>query len=242
MRRTNRGNLSANYFIVFGPKSGIGVAPANPCGLALPALAGLLAEITKRSISMTDQTRTWLMRGVAALALLVVGGVAGWMMHGPGDDVAKISFYKDWRLACPANTDQKGACELATDVVDQKSNQRIAQITVSRESDKSDAKVMVVSVPLTVFIPAGLGVQIGKAAAQTYQYSTCIPSGCIVMVPVDDKMFAALSGAPSVTFSVQTDRGTTINIPVQMGGYDIASKRYTQNEAKRHSWWQRLWS
>ena len=186
--------------------------------------------------------RNWLTRGAIALGIFIVGGFAGWLLHSHGDDVAKISFYQDWRLACPADKDQKGACELAVDALDPKSGSKLAQITIARQSDKDDKRLMVVNVPLTVLIPAGLGIQFGSAAPQTFPYATCIASGCVAMIPVDDKIQTAMDAAPSMTLVVSTENGNPINIPVSVQGYGPASKTLKNNEAKRHSWWRRLWS
>ncbi len=192
---------------------------------------------------MTDQTRHWLTRGAIALGVLIVGLAVGWIGRGAHDNVGvpRIAFYQDWRLACPADKDQKASCQLATDVADPRSGTRLAQLAIGRQADKNGDVVMVVTVPLTVLIPPGVGLQFG-ASTQTYPYMTCVAAGCVAMVPVDDKLRASMGGAQTMGLVVTAQNGRTVNLPISVQGYGDASKALQDTEAKRHSWWRRLWS
>lgn len=190
---------------------------------------------------MNDQMRNWLTRGAMALGVFVLGGLVGWMLHGSGPGVSRISFYKDWRLACPADEDKKASCALATDVSDPKSGTRLAQITLGTQSDAHDKQVMVVTVPLTVLIAPGMGVQFGSET-QTVPYATCLPSGCIATVPVTDKFLDSLGSASTMGILVTAENGKTITLPVSVSGYKDAASAMNSTEGKRRSWWRRLWS
>lgn len=193
---------------------------------------------------MTDQMRYWLTRGAIALGIFVVGGLAGWIGRGAAHqgDVSRIAFYQDWRLACPADKEAKASCELASDIVDPKSGTKLAQLMMGQDATKTDKKeVLIVTVPLTVLIAPGVGLQFGSET-QTYPYVTCVPSGCIAMVPVDDKLLASLASAKSMSLVVAAENGRTVPLPVSVQGYADAIKALNQTEARRHSWWRRLWS
>ncbi len=130
-------------------------------------------------------TRTSVIIGGVAL---VVGLLVGWIvtsLTSHGDDVATIAIYQDWRLGCPASTDKKLNCELSSDITEAKSHSRVGQIALGIKDDK---KVMAITVPLSVLLPPGLGLKFGADAPTTYQYATCSPVGCSVIVPVDDKV------------------------------------------------------
>src|SRR6202000_2684049 len=165
---------------------------------------------SERRLVMNDQMRTWLRRGAFALGGFVLGGIVGWAMHGSsGPTVSRISFYKDWRLACPADDDKKASCALATDVSDPKSGTRLAQITmgVDAASKRQDQHVMVVTVPRPVRIARGVGVQIGTDAPTTVAYATCLPSGCVATLPVTDALADKLQAAASVGLAVTAGSG-----------------------------------
>lgn len=190
---------------------------------------------------MNDQMRSWLTRGAMALGVFVLGGIVGWMLHGGGPAVSRISFYKDWRLACPADDDRKASCALATDVSDPKSGARLAQITMGVEAAERDKHVMVFTVPLTVLIPPGLGVQVGSET-RTVPYVTCLPNGCVATLPVTDKLLDELSNASSLGLVVTAESGRGLTLPVSLQGYKTAVDAMYSTEARRKSWWRRLWS
>src|SRR6185312_17157475 len=146
---------------------GIRVCARWARGAQLP----LLESETK--LVMNDQMGTWLTRGGIALGVFLVGMLAGWFAHGGHSDGQRLNFYKDWRLACPDDTEKKAYCALATDVTEPRSGQRIAQITFGTEAKDADKRVIVVSVPLTVLIQPGVGLQVGDKTT-TSKYATCL--------------------------------------------------------------------
>jgi invasion protein IalB len=192
---------------------------------------------------MDDKMQNLLTRVGVILAVLVVGLIAGWIggASSTHDGTAKIEVFKDWRLACPADDDKKGACALATDVNDPQSGQRLAQITMGAETGKPDVEMMVINVPLTVLIQPGLGVQIG-ADTKTVPYATCLPSGCVATLPLDAKTSDALRAAQTMNLIVTAQNSRPVTLAVSVQGYADASGRMNATEARRRSWWKRLWS
>ena len=185
--------------------------------------------------------RTWLMRGIIALVCLVLGVALGWILRGPGieSNVGRIMVYQDWRLACPKDSDDKASCQLATELVDPKTGTPLAQIALTRFEGKP---TMSIRVPLTVLIPAGLGLQFGSDT-KTYQYATCSAVGCFAFVPADDKLLDQLKSASSVSVVVTVSQnGKSAALPMSVRGYVEAAKALNTIEGKRHSWWRRLWS
>jgi invasion protein IalB len=203
-------------------------------------MPALTAE-NETKLVMNDSVRTWLVRGAIALSFLVLGGVAGWIMRGPGLDsnVGRIMVYQDWRLACPKDSNDKASCQLATEFVDQRSGTPLAQLALERFGGR---RTMSIRVPLTVLIPAGVGLQFGSDT-KTYQYATCSPAGCFAFAPADDKLMDALNGASSISVVVTVSQnGKSAALPLSTRGYADAIKALDTIEARRHSWWRRLWS
>jgi invasion protein IalB len=187
--------------------------------------------------------RTQLTRGGIALGILVVGLVAGWIggVSTAHDGTAKIEVFKDWRLACPGDDDKKGSCALASDISDPSSGTHLAQITVGVQAEKPDTQMMVVTVPLTVLIQPGLGIQIGSDT-KTLAFATCVPSGCVATMALDDKTLDELRDAQTMNLVVTAENGRSISLPVSIQGYKAATSTMNWSEARRHSWWRRLWS
>ena len=197
----------------------------------------------KRNFVMDDNMRTLLTRVGIAVGILAVGLIAGWIggVSSAHDGAAKIEVFKDWRVACPEDENAKGACALATDINDPQSGQRLAQITMGAEAGKPDVEMMVINVPLTVLIQPGLGVQIG-ADTKTVAYATCVPSGCVATMPVDDKLAEAMRTAQTMNLVVTAENSRSVSLPVSVQGYQDASGKMNSVEARRRSWWRRLWS
>jgi invasion protein IalB len=205
------------------------------------SIAGIFSGLSTEANSMTDQMRNWLTRGAFALVVFIVGAFAGWAVRGPGqsDAIPTIRLYNDWRLVCPADKEEKAACQLTSELVDQKSGTQLAELSMERTDGK---EMLAIRVPLTVLIPAGVGLQFGTDT-QTYQYSTCAPNGCLAFVPVDDKLLASFGNAKSVALVVTASQnGKSVALPMSIQGYADATKTLNNIEARRHSWWRRLWS
>jgi invasion protein IalB len=188
--------------------------------------------------------RTQLTRIGVVLVVLIVGLIIGWIggVSVAHDGTAKIAAYKDWHLVCPADDDKKSACALQTDVVDSGSGSRVAQITIAYKADKPDTREMVMTVPLAVLIQPGLGIQFGTDAPKTVPFGTCIQTGCIAMVDMDDKLTDSMRGATAMSLVVTAENGKSIPVPVSVQGFDAALSAMNASEARRHSWWRRLWS
>lgn len=185
--------------------------------------------------------RDWLTRGAMALGVFILGGLVGWVLRGSGSDAgtSRILMYKDWRLVCPADKDDKAFCTMTSELIDNKSGTKLAQLSFGKEDGKD---MLAVKVPLTVLIPAGVGLQFGSDT-QTYQYATCAPDGCLAFIPVDDKLRASFLGAKSIGVVVTASQnGKSVALPMSPQGYADAISSLNTIEARRHSWWRRLWS
>jgi invasion protein IalB len=177
------------------------------------------------------------------VGVLVAGVVVGWigrgLLAGPAD-VPSMSVFQDWRLLCPALKDKNGSCEMSQDVIDQKSGTRLIRIVMGREKDKS--MVMAVTVPLQVLLEPGVGLKFGDDPVRVFQYKTCTDEGCLSIVPVNDELEAAIVKAQTAGVAVAQPDGKAVELPFSMKGYIETYKAFLSNEAKRTSWWRRLWS
>ncbi len=182
--------------------------------------------------------RNLLPRVTMALVVFIVGALVGWFVRGSGgDSAASIRIYDDWRLICPADKDDKLSCQLVSELVDPKSGTQLSQLAISTADGK---QTLTVRVPLTVLIPAGVGVQFGTDT-QTFQYATCAPTGCLAFVPMDDKLRASFDSAKSLAVLVTASQnGKSVSLPMSVKGYADALKALNNTEARRHSWWRRL--
>ncbi|MEJ1968165.1 MAG: invasion associated locus B family protein [Rhizomicrobium sp.] len=186
-------------------------------------------------------------RSIIAAVLLLVGLVVGWFGHKAltsPPDLATVAIYQDWRLACPQLSDKDSSCEIQQDVLDSKSHTELARLSVFRAKDASNT--LLVTVPFNVLLDPGIGLGIGTDKPKVYPFETCNGVGCVVRIAFTDDLVKSLKTAadgnvPARILFAGLD-GKPVGLPFSLKGYSDVIAAYNDNEAKRRSWWRRLWS
>jgi len=185
-------------------------------------------------------------RGAIAAILLIVGLAVGWFGHKAlmsPPDLATISVYDDWRLACPQLTQKDGSCEIQQDVLDAKTRTELARLSVFNV--KSD-KTMLITVPFNVLLEPGVGLKVGDGKPKFYPFESCNGVGCMVRIAFKDdvaKMFSdAATGNKAMQLVIAGLDGKFVGLPFSLKGYQSGMSAFDSNDGMRHSWWSRLWS
>jgi invasion protein IalB len=188
-----------------------------------------------------DMNSTTVRAGLGAV-LLLIGLAAGWFAHkavNGAPDIAMISVYDDWRLACPPTTQPDGTCEMQQDVLDAKTHNELARLSIFRL--KGD-NTLIVTVPFNVLLEPGLALGFGNDKPLVYPYETCNGVGCIARLKFDDTLRAALSKTTQARVLFAGLDGKPVGLPFSVKGFNAAAAAFDSAEARRHSWWRRLWS
>jgi invasion protein IalB len=190
-------------------------------------------------------------------ATLAVGLVLGWAVRGAAmynTATQSMTSYDSWRVACPAANQKEVSCEMIQDVLDSQSHSEISRIAVVHPP--GGKLTLNLTMPLGVALEPGVGLTFdtdadtkdakdpkAKQAMITAKYRTCTQQGCIVDIPIDDKLQAQLDGDKDgrLVFVGANDT-KPIAIPLSLKGYAAAKRAYYSNEAKRSSWFWRMWS
>jgi invasion protein IalB len=181
-------------------------------------------------------------RLVLGAAALVIGLVLGWMIRGVATWSATtqtVTTYQDWRTACPPSLLKDQKCQMVQDVLDSKSGSTVAQIAVGSAAGKDE---LVVTLPLGVALEPGVGLTLGTDPVRVFPYRTCGQAGCIAALALDDKIKAAFSSAKDGRVLFAGLDGKPVAIPLSLKGYGDAMSAWRSSEAKRGSWFWRLWS
>jgi invasion protein IalB len=178
---------------------------------------------------------------------LVVGGIAlliglalGWMAHGLAGysmDTETITNKQDWRVACPPASAKAQNCELIQDVLDNNTHNEVASFAIAHDGGKQVAGI---TLPLGVALQPGVGLKFGTDAVQVIQYRTCSPRGCLAEVPLDGKLQASLNAGKDGQILFAGLDNKAVAIPLSLKGFAEAQKLYLSNEAKRGSWFWRM--
>jgi len=178
-------------------------------------------------------------------AALLVGLLLGWMVRGVTTyniHQASIASYDDWRVACPAAETKDTHCELSTDVVDKSQGTPNAVARATITTDKDGKTVLGFVLPYGVALEAGMGLKIGKDPVKVYQYRTCNTVGCIATTPFDDALSASLKNADDASVMFAGLDGKPVSVPMSFKGYQKSLTAWKGADAKRNSWFWRLWS
>ncbi|HVW72078.1 MAG TPA: invasion associated locus B family protein [Rhizomicrobium sp.] len=176
---------------------------------------------------------------------LLVGLLLGWMVRGVATynvHAAQVASYDDWRVACPSADQKDAACELSTDLIDksQPNGAVLARATIT--TDKDGKQVMGFTLPFGVALEAGMGMRIGKDPVKVIQYRTCNSVGCVATTPFDDALSKSLSGTDDAAVLFAGLDGKPVSVPFSFHGYKTSLSAWKSAEARRHSWFWRLWS
>lgn len=175
---------------------------------------------------------------------LLVGALLGWMLRGALLSPANVTtegVYDDWHAGCAARNANPGDCEMSVVAADA-NGVAAARIVFGRQDG---ARMMIVTLPLGVALQAGIGLSFDKNPTQFFQYRTCNNNGCIITVPVDDKLAASFAqgkiGHVIYYYALQPDQKPT-TAEFSLSGYNDALSALNSGERKRSSFWWRLWS
>ena len=67
-------------------------------------------------------------------------------------------------------------------------------------------------------------------------------TGCIAVVPANDDLEKQIAETSDASINVARLDNKTVALPFSTKGFADARKAYKSFEAKRSSWWWRLWS
>ncbi len=187
---------------------------------------------------MTNMTQKLVIGAVA----LVLGLLIGWAVRGVATyntSTQAVTAYGSWRVACPAAKQANVNCEIVQDVLDSQTHEEIVRIALGKTPDGKSALDIVM--PLGVALEPGVGIVFGTDPMRTAKYRTCTQQGCIVDVPLDQKLQHSLDAGKDgrLLFAGVTDT-KPIAIPISLTGFADAERAYHRDEAKRGSWFWRM--
>jgi len=175
---------------------------------------------------------------VVAIVCLAIGWFGHKALAAP-PDVPTVSVYQDWRVACPPTSNKAGTCEIQQDVLDSQTHSELARLAIFQ---LNGSNTLIVTVPFNVLLDPGIGLGLGNDKPRVYPFETCNTVGCVVRIPFDDNLAKAVGAAPQARILLAGLDGKPVGLPFSLKGYQDALAAFSSAEAKRHSWWRRLWS
>ena len=131
--------------------------------------------------------------------------------------------FKDWGYKCetPQGSDQK-ICFIFQRITSKKDDKRVADATIAY-LPKVDKPVMVITLPLGVFLPAGIQLKIDDSEdAANAPYVQCIQDGCQARIAMDDKMITKMKGGKMLNIAFLTPQQKQLGFPISLNGFTAA--------------------
>lgn len=167
-----------------------------------------------------------LKRGALAFAILLGGAIgpgltAALAEDGP-DRKTTTERFKVWTVSCVEA--ETRTCRMHQELVQQKTGQRLAALVV--ETAKDGAASLTVMTPFGLLFAEGLGIGIDGVELARAPFLTCLPTGCLVPLSLDDTALEKLrAGNTFSATGVNTANGKTVRIEFSLKGSAAALAR-----------------
>ncbi len=130
--------------------------------------------------------------------------------------------FEDWALWCrPASETQPRTCRMHQQAVAQEDGKPVLKFLVGRFGPE---KVLgaVISVPLGVRLPPGLGIQVDERPLRTYPFEICGPRSCQARAILEGDLLKDLKAGLTGHVKFQNAAGQVLVVPVSLKGFSAA--------------------
>jgi len=161
------------------------------------------------------------------LAFLLIESPAG-LLNGPGGAVAAPAIgnphgktFKDWRIRCNKPTGAPSECQMFQNVVVKESGEPVLRFVVGY-MDGVKTPVGVFILPLGIYLPPGLTLQVDKGQTYEMTIEICAPKGCRVRFSFDDKLLATFKRGKKAEIIFYSGGRKAVRVPVSLNGFSAA--------------------
>ena len=127
--------------------------------------------------------------------------------------------FRDWSARCqkPKDAEQE-QCYIFQNLVLKEGGQRLLHIAIMYlQPDNQPAAI--VTVPLGVLLPRGVGFQVDDGEKIRFAYERCDASGCTGGLVLTDTVIDALKKGKQAKFSFFSGTGQEVAVPVSLTGF-----------------------
>jgi invasion protein IalB len=139
----------------------------------------------------------------------------------PNGASALQESYQDWQLSCTVQ-DNGSACALLQDQT-QQNGQRLLAVEIGMQGNGAVATLLL---PFGILFDSGVTPQIDDQPPMgALRFRTCLPTGCIVVLPIDQVTLDRLRAGTSLKLGVMTAANTPLTFQVSLNGLTAALNR-----------------
>lgn len=165
--------------------------------------------------------------GLCGLLVLCAGAAGHAASTLPGGVSSLQEHYQDWRVICRISDGTKDTagvqCYMIQQALDSRTHRRV--MSVRLEPDGVQVRG-VATVPFGLDLVRGLTLTSDvQPVGDSYSFSTCLPTGCLVPLSFDDQQWNTLLKEDKATFTAMTFSGQPMKLAFSTKGLAQALQR-----------------
>lgn len=129
------------------------------------------------------------------------------------------SAESSWNINCsPSDTNEPSECTMQQEIIMKNSQLPVLQLTLAKLNSKEPPHALLV-VPLGIYLPGGVAIQIDNNPEKTFPVERCDPDGCHLFMSLTDSTLDQLFLGRLLTVSFFDSDRIKIKIPVNLQGF-----------------------
>lgn len=138
--------------------------------------------------------------------------------------------YQDWRVAC-SQSDKAPVCTISQDQT-QQNGQRLLAVELQMRPDGSGLATLLL--PFGIVLDSGVTPNIDdQPPLKPVRFRTCLPNGCIALLPLDAATLAKLRNGSRLNLKVVADGGNALGFQISLQGFSAAVDRIAALSVKK---------
>ena len=142
-----------------------------------------------------------------------------------------VGTYGAWKIECePAPPAAEGAteapkkqCGMTQTAMSEKNNKiGIKMILIRGKQNGKDVSRIRVMVPIGVYLPTGVAMEVDGGAPSQVPYTLCIPSSCVALADAKPETLAKMKKGSKANFFVYLGPGASVPISLSLDGFATA--------------------
>lgn len=135
-------------------------------------------------------------------------------------DLKQGDKFDDWTVGCetPAADGAPARCFIFQNILVKESRQQILLMAIGLLGENKQPAA-ILTVPLGVYLPAGLTLTVPNAKPVRIVIEACLPKGCRGAVALNDELLDALRKGDKAHVALMDARRRQINLPISLKGF-----------------------
>jgi invasion protein IalB len=129
--------------------------------------------------------------------------------------------------AVPASGETETICQITQILNEKGSNKPVMQIAIGYLPEQK-LPVAAVTLPLGIWLPPGLQLQVDSGKTGRVPVDTCIPGGCRAGVELDEQFLASMKKGSELNITFGGGTRQPVTVPVSLKGFTAALDSLTQ--------------